>query len=511
MTDQEPDPITQAHDRQPCDLSSSPHHDHISNPHNDESLSDLPSSSLHVNNPSDLSPHDLQDSESFLPPRNLPLNADCLNILLTYLHVTDLLPLLQVCRSWREMALYRLNSITSLNMTQINSRLNCGRLKLCQSGVERLLRLCSGKLQRLDLRVSSSNKIYNDLERLFRAVGECENLEELLFNYPQGTKNFSHQSISLPKSLKRLHITGNLQEEIFSAMMKDVSELSSVTIGNNIFVNGHSLVENVSSNGLKNLSLHRCSNFSPEILHTLLRLSAATLETVSITGFPDAQLLNFDKSDIRSLDCLRDLIIGSWYARDGFKFSYVYPLLEKTRNLTSLSLRHCYNLDEDPTKLMSLPQLCPRLQTLDLTGCVIISAANLTPLAKLSHLSKLVLNHIKILTQEDTFDFDLLVSEVILKLRSLEVLYLEDPTRQTLRDEHVIRMISSDQISLRKISLNFASAIDGRFIEQCSKMSRERSIDVSLNLQKGSQRGDDLFRKVFCGPSFLNVFVSWED
>ena len=454
----------------------------------------------------------LQDKEKEPATLRKPqtLTNDSLSILLTYLDVVDLLPLLHVCKTWREMALYKLNSVSRLYCSEIKRKLNSKKLQLGQKGIEKLLGFCKERLISLDLRVCSNYKVYYDLERLLQVVGCCDNLEELLLNYPQRSKVSRHQ-ISLPKTLRLLHVGGNMPEELLAVIIGQIPKLTSVTLENNLFVTGDSITQSLPLGGLKKLSLHRCSDFTPENLHTILKNSSKTLETVSITGFPDAEVLDFDKSDIECFDAMRDLVVSSWYARNSLKFSFVFPLLELTPNLTKLSLQHCFNLDKDPTMLRSLPQMCPLLKTLDLTGCVLVSAANLTPLAKLTNLAKLVLRGIKIVGEGEMFDVDMFVSDIILKLRSLEILLLEDPTRSSVQDSHIYNMVSSNQVRLRKLSVSFAGAINGDFIEQCRKLKRPGEIDVIFTMQKGNSRGELLSGKMSCAPPFLHVFVSWED
>jgi len=142
---------------------------------------------------------------------------------------------------------------------------------------------------------------------------------------------------------------------------------------------------------------------------------------------------------------------------------------------------------------------------------IVAALATWATLAKLTNLAKLVLRGIKIVGEGEMFDVDMFVSDIILKLRSLEILLLEDPTRSSVQDSHIYNMVSSNQVRLRKLSVSFAGAINGDFIEQCRKLKRPGEIDVIFTMQKGNSRGELLSGKMSCAPPFLHVFVSWED
>ena len=206
------------------------------------------------------------------------------------------------------------------------------------------------------------------------------------------------------------------------------------------------------------------------------------------------------------------------------------------------------------------------LKTLDLTGCYLPSVAHLISLTSLSKLRKLVLHRSKIATPPPLIprviranhvnlgpadhvnleppadiiirprdaaniqlvnnfnlpadnlnlpaeaivsdQMDLLLSSVLLRLGTLHQLHIDDPTGDTLHDDHIHQLVTNSA-NLRKLNVYLGCGINGRFIEKCTDL--RRPVDVSIVTKKGCPNGDILYGRTFCAPHNLTVYVSWED
>ena len=443
-----------------------------------------------------------------------------MDLIFSHLNPIQLVALTRVCSSWRRLAIYRLSCFSSLDYDVIKTK----KRDIRQEGLEWLVKYCGGGVRRIVLRVTFPRKVYCDFARMMRVIAEYSTgLEELVLWFPQCL--VVREEIRCSPSLKTLEIKGNILEEQLASIVEHSPHIEHLVLESNLFLTGDFITTHLQNATLQTVTFRRCTHLTSETVSYILRNYQSTLSSVSISDFPMENIFAFEKSNIPCYSSMRKLELGSWYAKGTFRSQGFSSILENMPNLRELSMRHSLNLTDGPEELETLVNLCPRLDTLDLSGTVITSASFLQPLTRLDNLRKLVLQRFDI-QKEPFFDFEHLVNSILAKIPSIEQLYLEDPTSLCLRDDHVFSLLALP--SLKHLTIFKGCGIDGRFIEQVlrdgSRETREEGrfmrkegsstqtdIQIVITTNKSCENGQELWNKIDCAPEFMKVFVLWDD